>query len=121
MLLIDAANVIGSRPTGWWKDRPGAARVFVERLHHAVAAGRLTEPIVVVLEGKARDGAEPGVADGVAVIHAPRSGDDRLLEVIADAGAAVTLVTADRALSEKARDLGADVVRPGWLLDRLDD
>jgi hypothetical protein len=25
MLVIDAANVIGSRPTGWWRDRPGAA------------------------------------------------------------------------------------------------
>jgi hypothetical protein len=24
MLVIDAANVIGSRPTGWWRDRPGA-------------------------------------------------------------------------------------------------
>jgi hypothetical protein len=44
-----------------------------------------------------------------------------LLEVIADADAAVTLVTADRALSEKAQDLGAEVVRPGWLLGRLED
>jgi hypothetical protein len=120
MLVVDAANVIGSRPTGWWRDRPGAARVFVERLHHAVGAGRLTEPIVVVLEGKARDGVEPGVADGVTVIHAPRGGDDMLLEVIAGAAAPVSLVSADRALNEKARDLGADVVRPGWLLDRLD-
>ncbi len=79
----------------------------------------------MVLEGEACDGAEPGMADGVTVIHAPRSGDDMLLEVIADADAdadaAVTLVTADRALSEKARDLGADVVRPGWFLGRLDD
>ncbi|MEO5900713.1 MAG: hypothetical protein ABIR68_11380 [Ilumatobacteraceae bacterium] len=30
MLIIDAANVIGSRPTGWWCDRPGAARRFAE-------------------------------------------------------------------------------------------
>jgi len=121
MLVVDAANVIGSRPTGWWKDRPGAARTFVERVRNAVRKGQLTEPVVVVLEGMACDGAEPGVADGVTVIHAPRSGDDMVLEVIADADAAVTLVTADRALSEKARDLGADVVRPGWFLGRLDD
>jgi hypothetical protein len=25
LLVSDAANVIGSRPTGWWRDRPGAA------------------------------------------------------------------------------------------------
>ena len=32
MLIIDAGNVIGSRPTGWWRDRPGAARRFTERV-----------------------------------------------------------------------------------------
>jgi hypothetical protein len=121
MLLVDAANVIGSRPTGWWKDRPGAARTFVERVRNAVRTGQLAEPVVLVLEGNACDGAEPGVADGVTVIHAPRSGDDMLLDVIAAADAPVTIVTSDRALSEKARDLAADVVKPGWLLDRLDD
>ena len=62
VLLIDAANVIGSCPDGWWRDRPGAARKFLERLRSAVQAGRLHEPVVVVLEGKAREGAEPTVA-----------------------------------------------------------
>ncbi len=121
MLLVDAANVIGSRPTGWWRDRPGAARAFVERVRNAARAGLLTEPVVVVLEGKARDGVGPGVADGVTVVHAPHSGDDKLLEVITAADAPVRLVSADRALSESARGLGAQVVRPGWLLGRLED
>ena len=120
MLLVDAANVIGSRPTGWWKDRPGAARAFVERVRTAVTAGRLTGPVVVVLEGGARPGVDPGEADGVTVVHASRSGDDELLEVISRADAPVTLVSADRALSEQAQALGAEVVRPGWLLERLD-
>jgi len=120
VLLVDAANVIGSRPTGWWKDRPGAARAFVERVQTAVRTGQLTEPVVVVLEGQARAGVEPGLADGVTVAHAPRSGDDQLLEVISGADAPVTLVSADRALSEQARTLGAHVVPPGWLLERLD-
>ena len=120
MLLVDAANVIGSRPTGWWKDRPGAARALVDRVRTAVRTGRLDEPVVVVLEGKARDGVEAGVADGVTVIHAPRSGDDRLVELVAGADDHVTLVSADRALCERVEDLGADVVRPGWLLERLD-
>ncbi len=32
-LLVDAANVVGSRPDGWWRDRPGAAQ------HRAPGAG----------------------------------------------------------------------------------
>ena len=119
MLVVDAANVIGSRPTGWWRDRPGAARDFVDRVRAAVRNGQLAGPVVVVLEGKARDGAQPGAADDVTVVHASRSGDDKLLEVVADSDGPVTLVSADRALCEKAVDLGAVLVRPGWLLGRL--
>jgi hypothetical protein len=119
-LLIDAANVVGSRPNGWWRDRPGAARSFVERVRAAVGSGRLAEPVVVVLEGAARGGIEAGVADGVTVVHASGSGDDALLVVIADAVTQVTLVSADRALCQRAEDLGADVARPGWLIGLLD-
>ena len=126
MLLVDAANVIGSRPTGWWKDRAGAARSFVEDLRAAVAAGRLAEPVVVVLEGKARGGASSGTADGVTVVHAAGSGDDALVDVIGDASAAsavsaeeVVLVTADRELRRRAEAMGAKVVGPTWLLERL--
>ncbi|MGD0391775.1 MAG: NTP pyrophosphohydrolase [Acidimicrobiales bacterium] len=120
MLLIDAANVVGSRPNGWWRDRPGAARAFVEEVRAAVVAGRLVAPVVVVLEGKARTGVEAGVAGGVTVVHAPGSGDDTLVAATADASGRVTLVSADRALCRRAEDLGADVARPGWLLGLLD-
>jgi hypothetical protein len=37
VLVVDGANVVGSRPTGWWRDRAGAA----ERLHHAIATADL--------------------------------------------------------------------------------
>lgn len=120
MILIDAANVIGSRPNGWWRDRPGAARAFVQQVRTSARAGRMAQPVVVVLEGKARDGVEPEVADGVAVLHASGSGDDALLAVIADATGQVTLVSADRSLCQRAEALGADVVRPGWLIDLLE-
>jgi hypothetical protein len=120
VLLIDAANVIGSRPDGWWRDRPGAARTFVERVRASAEAGRLAQPVVVVLEGKARGGVEPGVADGVTVVHASGSGDDTLLAVAADESGQVTLVSADRALCQEAEALGAEVARPGWLIDRLE-
>ena len=122
MLLVDAANVIGSRPDGWWRDRAGAARAFLERVRAAVRAGRLAGPVVVVLEGKARHGAEPGEEDRVTVVHAPGSGDDMLVSVIAEADADdVTLVTADRGLRQRAAALGATVASPGWLLALLDE
>ena len=114
MLLIDAANVVGSRPDGWWRDRAGAAARLVDRLR----AAALDEPVVVVLEGQARGGVAPGTADGVEVVHAPGEGDDELAARAADG---VTLVTADRGLAARARAAGAHVVGPRWLLDRLAD
>jgi hypothetical protein len=120
VLLVDAANVIGSRPTGWWRDRAGAARVFVEQVQTAVASGRITSPVFVVLEGKAREGVPTGVADGVTVLHAPGSGDDMLVSTVANEADEVTLVTADRELRRRAEALGASVVGPGWLLNLLE-
>jgi hypothetical protein len=121
VLVVDAANVIGSRPTGWWRDRAGAARSFVADVRAGVATGRLTEPVVVVVEGKARAGASSGAADGVTVVHAAGSGDDALVDVVRTApeGEAVVLVTADRELRRRAEALRAEVVGPNWLLERL--
>ncbi|MEA2508163.1 MAG: hypothetical protein QOG21_245 [Actinomycetota bacterium] len=92
----------------------------MEQVRASAGAGRLAQPVVVVLEGKARAGVEPGVSDGVTVLHASSSGDDALLAVTADATGKVTLVSADRVLCQRAEALGADVARPGWLLDLLD-
>jgi hypothetical protein len=119
MLLVDAANVVGSRPTGWWRDRAGAARVLHDRLRAAVRAGRLQPPVVVVLEGAARPGVAEGTADGVRVVHAVGEGDDSIAAVAAAASEPVMLVSADRALADRVRQLGGTVVGPGWLLDRL--
>ena len=58
-------------------------------------------------------------ADGVTVLHASGSGDDTLLAVTANAAGQVTLVSADRALCQRAEALGADVAGPGWLIDLL--
>jgi hypothetical protein len=122
VLVIDAANVVGSRPTGWWRDRAGAARAFVDQIRAAVESKHIVGPVTVVLEGKAREGAESGLADGVMVLHAGGSGDETLLDAVADAtGQVVTLVTADRELRRRAEALGADVVGPDWLLGLLDE
>lgn len=122
LLLVDAANVIGSRPDGWWRDRPGAASRLVEQLKAAVADGRLAPPVTVVLEGAARRGV--GEGDGpVAVLHAAGSGDDRLVEVAGAATAAgmpVELVTADRELRRRAVAVGATCEGPRWLRRQVD-
>jgi uncharacterized protein YaiI (UPF0178 family) len=120
MLVIDAANVIGSRPTGWWRDRPGAARAFTERVRATVAAGRLEPPVTIVLEGKAKAGADEADADGVAVVHAPGEGDDTIA-AIAEANGDVVVVTADRGLAARVRAANGEVVGPSWLLDQLVD
>ena len=119
MLLVDAANVVGSRPTGWWRDRAGAAGKLVDNIRAAVAAAKLAPPVVVVLEGAARRGATDGEDGGVTVVHAPGEGDETVVSVAEAATDAVTLVSADRALADQCRALGCDVVGPRWLLDRL--
>ncbi|MFA5884122.1 MAG: hypothetical protein WDA60_09760 [Acidimicrobiia bacterium] len=119
VLVVDAANVIGSRPNGWWRDRAGAARAFVECVRAAADAGSLVGSVVVVLEGQARVGAEEGTSGAVEVVHAPASGDDAIVALAVTHGARATVVTADRALGDRVRGAGATVVGPTWLLDRL--
>lgn len=119
MLVIDAANVIGSRPTGWWRDRPGAARRFVEQVRATVAAGRLDPPVTVVLEGQSRAGADEAVGDGVEVVHASGEGDDTIAAVARSCTRPARVVTADRGLAERVRATDAEVVGPSWLLERL--
>jgi hypothetical protein len=122
VLIVDVANVVGSRPTGWWRDRAGAARGFVARVRRATEQGDLEAPVVLVLEGQARSGAAAGgVGDGVEVVHATGSGDDTIAALAAEYGERAVVVSADRELGRRVRASGADVVGPSWLLDRLPD
>lgn len=121
-LIVDAANVVGSRPDGWWRDRPGAAAQLCRGLGGAIDAGRLAAPVVVVLEGAARRGADEGDRAGVLVVHAPGSGDDTIASLARAAvgeGVGVTVVTADRGLRARVRSAGGGTVGPRWLLERI--
>ncbi|MCU4183032.1 hypothetical protein K6U06_01565 [Acidiferrimicrobium sp. IK] len=113
MLVIDAAKVIGSRPTGWWRDRPGAARLFTQRVRGAVTAGLVDQPVTIVLEGRARLGVAEGDEEGVAVVHAPAAGDDTIA-ALAEANPGVVVVTADRELAARVRAARAEVAGPSW-------
>ena len=127
VLVVDAANVVGSRPDGWWRDRAGAAARLLARLA-ALPGTTLTGPdgepvtfgeVVAVLEGKARDVPAP---DGVRVVRAPGSGDDALAAFVtarAVEGTSMLVVTADRGLRDRL-PAGTPVAGPGWLLGRLD-
>jgi uncharacterized protein YaiI (UPF0178 family) len=118
--LVDASNVIGSRPDGWWRDRDGATRRLLDRLD---ALAR-SEPVTVVL-----DAGDPALArrEGpLRVVIAPRPGRDaaddeivRMLEADPDP-AAWRVVTSDAELARRVRALGAEVEGAGGFRSRLD-
>ena len=120
LLLVDAANVVGTRPDGWWRDRAGAAARLVARLDGlpgTEVAGVDVDEVVVVLEGRARDGCRATGTGPLRVVHAPSAGDD---ELAAWCGPGVVLVTADRELGRRATAAGAGVLSPSRLLGVLD-
>ncbi|MGN8551642.1 UNVERIFIED_CONTAM: NUDIX domain-containing protein [Microbacterium sp. SLM126] len=125
-IVVDAANVVGSVPNGWWRDRPGAAAGLLSRAAATAVSGVPASALdlpehtwfpewTVVLEGQAR-GAD-GVV-GVDVVRAEASGDDAIVaetERLVAAGRRVTVVTSDRELRERVADAAADVRGPRWL------
>jgi hypothetical protein len=111
LVIVDGANVVGSVPDGWWRDRKGAAERLRDRLAADGLPGR-TDPVelVLVVEGAAR-GVES--VPGVRVDSAPGSGDDRMVELVAEAdGRPCLVVTADRELRRRVTELGAEVTGP---------
>lgn len=118
LLIVDAANVVGSVPDGWWRDRAGAARRLRDALVPVAAAGlpRLAPPLEVVL---VVEGAAKGVQSvpGIRVVRAGGSGDDAVVALVRASPEPwhCTVVTADRGLRDRVRDAGADVISPGVL------
>lgn len=126
-LIIDTMNVIGSRPTGWWRDRPGAVRRLLRQLQDL--ADESTDPgdeLILVLDGRPLPDLPEGRHDGVLVLYARRSGpdaaDDRIVEEVQHdlAPAATLVITSDRDLRDRLTRLGARVEGAGALLRRLD-
>ncbi|GEL16643.1 hypothetical protein PA7_04800 [Pseudonocardia asaccharolytica DSM 44247 = NBRC 16224] len=134
-VIVDGANVVGSRPDGWWRDRAGAATRLAERLDGVLGAdsGALTRAldiadgtplrVVLVLEGAARSAA-PRTADRqLRVLRAETDGDTAIAALARDltaTGEEVVVVTADRGLRARVHVSGARTVGPGALLRALD-
>ncbi|MGV9314322.1 NTP pyrophosphohydrolase [Streptomyces sp. NPDC003691] len=115
LLIVDGANVVGSVPDGWWRDRRAAAGRLRDRLTAYADAGVAGVPgpleIVLVVEGAAR-GTEP--VPGVRVDEAPGSGDDRIAELVTGAAGVrpCVVVTADRGLRERVAAAGGRTIGP---------
>ena len=118
-LVVDGANVVGSVPDGWWKDRAGAARRLHERL---LVADTSYDEIVLVLEGQAKAGVPRGRDGHMRTVHASRDGDAAIVEEARTAhelGHDVVVVTADRALAQRVEHVGCRTMSPSWLLSVL--
>lgn len=138
-LIVDGANVMGSRANGWWRDRSGAmARLHAELV--ALAARGITGPppgdpaeaggegeagtwfprIVLVAEGRARAAAgmvSPG--PGVELVAAAGEGDDEIARLAGSVPGRRIVITADQELRRRARLAGAEVAGPRWLTGLL--
>ena len=145
-VVVDAANVVGSRPDGWWRDRAGAARRLAGRIVAVLVArpedlaesvqGRSptstgtagSDPaeaavqVHLVLEGAASDVQDLPTHPLLDVVHAPADGDSAIVDLVGQlVGDAdrVLVVTADRGLRERVTAAGAEVAGPNTLLDAL--
>ena len=143
-VVVDAANVVGSVPDGWWKDRAGAASRLRDRLEGlAVPASALEldgdvwfPEVSLVVEGQARSivqdqdqdqdqDPDAGAGSGaVAVVRAEAAGDDAIVAEVerrVAEGRTVVAVTSDRELRERVEHAGASRAQPVlWLRDLLD-
>jgi hypothetical protein len=146
-LIVDGANVMGSRADGWWRDRAGAmARLHGELAELAVrgiagpipgdggvpdepdpgetggsgAGDRWFPDIVLVVEGRTR--AVLGLvseAPGVRVVAARGEGDDEIADLAGRLPGRRIVVTADRELRRRCEAAGAAVAGPRWLTGLL--
>jgi predicted RNA-binding protein with PIN domain len=114
--LVDGMNVVGSRPDGWWRDRPGAMRGLVADL------GRLEEDVVVVFDGAPFEIESERVEVVFASRRGPNAADDDIATRVAadpDPGG-LTVVTSDADLRRRVRPHGARVEGAGAFRRRLD-
>ena len=106
--IVDAMNVIGTRPDGWWKNRQGARVRLVEQLDRWASAD--AHIVTVVFE-------QPTSihSSAIEIHHAPKaaanSADDEIVRLVRadDRPEEINVVTSDAALADRVRRAGAAV------------
>lgn len=119
--IIDAMNVIGSTPDGWWKDRNAAMRAFAERVErHALRTGK---KITVVFDSDPTALPHTPHVDIVIARERGRNAGDREIERLVtkepDPGT-LRVVTSDRDLVDRVTTAGGSVVSSGSFRSELD-
>lgn len=133
-VIVDGANVVGSRPDGWWRDRAGAARRLAGHLeavlHESPSAladlgggdGGDQPLVYLVLEGAAARADDLVDTGRLRIVRARADGDGAIVELADElrrdspADVEVIVVTADRELRSRVEAVGARPVGPGALL-----
>jgi predicted RNA-binding protein with PIN domain len=119
--IVDAMNVIGTRPDGWWKDRQGARVRLVEQLERWAAPDG--DQVTVVFEGPIT---APTHSSAIRIHHAPRamanSADDEIVRMVRDdeSPSEINVVTSDATLADRVRSLGACVYPAARFRDLID-
>lgn len=106
--IVDAMNVIGVRPDGWWKDRRRAMLRLVDQLERW--ASTENQHVTVVFE---RPTSPPIQSSVIAIENAPapaaNSADDEIVRLVCDDARPeeIHVVTSDITLADRVRDAGA--------------
>jgi predicted RNA-binding protein with PIN domain len=121
--LVDGMNLIGSRPDRWWNDPDRAVRRLIEELdRYALATG---EDLTVVFDRQPADvaaGTHGAIQVAFAPWHGRNAADDEIVRMLASGEAAgdLRVVTSDRRLGERVRELGVSVTPAGAFRRRVD-
>ena len=112
-IVVDVANVMGSRPDGWWRDRAGAAVRLHADIARLAASGRAILPdepgktgteragapgFVMVLEGAAKAAAarlappEPDASPEPGASPGPGAGEVRVVQAAGSGDDAIVAV-----------------------------
>ena len=112
-------NVIGSRPDGWWRDRPRARVRLVEQLERWASAH--AHVVTVVFEHPTSIH-----SSSIAIHWAPKaaanSADDEIVQLVVadDRPDETNVVTSDATLAERVRGAGATVYPAAKFRDLID-
>ncbi len=122
--VVDGNNVFGSRPDGWWNDRPAAQRRLTQRV--AEWCRTHDDAVTLVFDAPLDDGALVLAGGNLTVVEAQHRGrdgaDHEIVELVAvllaDDAPEVAVVTSDRGL--RARVPGdVEIVGVGSFRDRV--